>query len=98
MSAALPPATARKAQLGVNASFPMDGQDEFSLGIIHIDEDFLNKSPGDALLELGTCGRIGPDRLELTGELVQVFPRFDLYRINCSAVLLNAHFDLVHVL
>ena len=37
LGAALTASTARKVQLGMHASFPMDGQKEFSLRAVHVD-------------------------------------------------------------
>jgi len=91
-------AAARKAQLGMDVPFPRDGQKEFSLRAVHIDQHFLDKRMHNTLLEPRTCGRIGSNSLELTGELVQVFVGASGSLVKSRTVLVKAHLDFVLVL
>src|SRR5215469_4080038 len=49
LSAALTTATARKAQFGMNAAFPMNREEEFSLRAIYVDQNLLDKRSHNTL-------------------------------------------------
>jgi hypothetical protein len=97
VSAALAAPAAGQAQFGVGAAFPMERKCDLSFRAIDVNQDFLNKRACDPLFQPRAGGRIGPDRFELAGELVQVLARISRRLINCHSMLLNAHLDPMHV-
>ena len=98
LGAALTTAAASKALFSVNATLPTDRQKKFPLGAVYINQNFLDKRPHDAFLQLYAGTRVGPNRFELSGKLVKVSVGANRRLIRGRTMLLNAHLDLMHLL
>ena len=98
LRAALATTPAREAQLCMCAALPVKGEEQFTCWTIHVYENFLDQCADNALFQSHTGGWIGPNGLQLLGELVEVLKGRGWTWIDRSAVLLDAHFDLPYVL
>src|SRR5579863_6367729 len=98
LCAALAATSARQAQFGMCAALPVKGEDQLACRSIHVHQNFLDQCADNALFQSHTGGWIGPDGLQLLGELAEVLNRRCWTWIDCSALLLDAHFDLPYML
>ena len=98
LRAALATTPARHPQFCMCAALPVQGENKFSCRAIHVNEYFLDQRANDALLQPYTGGWIGPDGFQLLGELVQILQGRCWTGSDDTAVLLDAHFDLTHLL
>ena len=70
----------------MHTALPMNGEDEFSLRAVRVDQDFFDERTHNALLQSHTGGGIDPDRLQLVGELAQALTRYGRLGVGTRAM------------
>src|ERR1700730_3416555 len=88
----------RDAYLGVDAALPVDHQHDFTRRRIYIDDNFVNESARDALLQPHVRIRLMPYRLEFGGEVGKIFYPGRRYVADREGVLFDTPFDVAHTL
>jgi hypothetical protein len=65
----LPAAPPRQPQFGVHTPLPVDDEDDFPRGRVHIDHDLVDQRAYDAFLQASIGVRMLPHRLQVGGQL-----------------------------
>ena len=80
------------------AALPVQNENQFACGTIHVYENFLDQCADNAFFQSHTGGWIGSNGLQLLRELMKILKGRGWTRIDRSAVLLDANFDLPYML
>ncbi len=75
LGAILPTTSSREPQLGMDATFPVNDEDDFTRLRIHIDDDFVDQGADQAFLEPDIGMRAPPHGLQVRGQLVEFLAR-----------------------
>ncbi len=75
LGAILPTTSSRDAQLGMDATFPVNEEEDFTRLRIHVDDDFVDQGAEQAFLEPHIGMRTLPHGLQVCGQPGKLFAR-----------------------